>query len=177
MFKTYEQSYEIYFPNSTNKVMGFGLAPVVPLEWTGILTHHEHNKTITVFEFKTEVQHDDGTLCVYYRKPTMQWIMDRKWATGEYSRFYEDGTVEHGIDGEYYRWGPDIFTLMPDYYEKCDCRDCLGDYDTTCGEELTDEERAYDELKFLKRQLRKDPSNVAIREQIEELEMYIYEKY
>ncbi len=133
MFKTYEQSYEIYFPNSTNKIVGFGMAPPVPLEWDGVLTRHEKNKTITVFEFTTEVKHDDGTLCVYARKPTTQWIMNRS-ANGEYSRFYKDGSVEHGIDGEYYRWGPDIFTILPDYYEKCDCRDCLGDYDT-CGEE------------------------------------------
>jgi hypothetical protein len=134
MFKTYQQSYEIYFPDSPNKIVGFGISPPIPLTWNGVVTRHENNKTIIVFEFKTEVQHDDGTMYVYHRKPTMQWIMDRKWTMGEYSRFYDDGSVEHGVDGEYYRWGPDIFTILDNYYELCDCRHCLGDYDT-CGEE------------------------------------------
>ena len=138
MFKTYEQSYEIYFPDSTNKVVGFGMSPPIPLDWDGALTRHENNRTITVFEFRTEVQHDDGTLCIYYRKPTMQWMVDRKQGSGEYCRFYNDGSVEHAISGECYRWGPDVLTLMPDYYEKCDCRDCLGDYDT-CEEDEQEE--------------------------------------
>lgn len=137
MFKTCEQSYEIYFPNTTNKIVGFGPAPPRPETWTEVLVREEYEKTTTVFEFNTEVKYKDGKLHVYPIKPTMQWIMDRKWANGEYSRFYEDGSVEHAISGEYYHWGPDIFILMPDYYEKCDCRNCLGDYDTFGEEEFS----------------------------------------
>lgn len=139
MFKIYEQSYEIYFSNSSNKVMGFGMAPPVPEKWTDVLVRKDYTKTTTVFEFKTEVKHNDGTVCVYYRKPTMQWIMDLKDVNNHYVRFYDDGSVEHGINGEYYRWGPDVpfVDQHGEYYEPCECRECLGDYGT--GPEDDDE--------------------------------------
>lgn len=136
MYITCEQSYEIYFPNSTNKIVGYGPAPPRPETWTGVLVREGYDKTTTVFEFRTEVKYKDGTLHVYPIKPTMQWIMNVKDATNQYVRFHDDGSVEHGIDGEYYRWGPDVEFIdkYGEYYEPCECRDCLGDYDT-CGEE------------------------------------------
>lgn len=134
-----EQSYEIYFPDSRNKILGFGMAPPVPDKWTVVLKRKDYTKTTKVFEFKTEVKHKDGTVCVYYRKPTMQLIMGLKDVKNQYVRFYDDGSVEHGINGEYYRWGPDVpfVDQHGEYYNPCGCRECLGDYDT--GPEDDDE--------------------------------------
>lgn len=135
MFKLCDQTYEIYFPNSLNKFIGYGPAPPVPLKWTQVLTRTDHNKVTTVYEDRTVTHDSNGVTHVYYRKPTMQFIMSLTDAKEQYVRFHDDGSVEHGIAGEYYRWGEDVFTILTDYYERCDCRDCLGDYDTDVDEE------------------------------------------
>ena len=133
LFKTCKQSFEMYFPGSPNKIMGFGIAPPVPTTWDGTLIRHEDDKTITVGEFETHVTYSDGREYVYPRKPTLQQIVNSK-PNGGYFQMHSDGSVEHGIGGEYYRWEEDIFTILDEhYYTLCWCRDCVS-HDYSCGD-------------------------------------------
>lgn len=117
LLKFCDQTYEIYLPNSTNKFLGFGPAPPVPIKWTEDLIRYDINRSTTVFEDKTVVKHYDGVVHVYYRKPTITSIIEMKGGTGEYARFHTDGSVEHGYCNEYYFWGPESIAELGDYYE------------------------------------------------------------
>lgn len=134
MLTTCEQSCEV-FPRGGSKYVVFQTAPPVPKKWTGTLVHRKTDgTTITVFETETVVKKTDGTMLIYHRKPTMRGAMELS-QTGQYVRFYGDGSVEHSLKGEVYNWGPDApFAGSDNYYATCNCRECMGqtsydDYD------------------------------------------------
>lgn len=103
------------------------------------------------------VKRPDGAYEIYWAKPTMADAFCYDYYPRGFYQFHTDGAVTcraygasyfwagkgsvgvavdgrrcHGRfidDGEQSGW---FFNNDPDWYDDCDCRDCLGDYDTTC---------------------------------------------
>lgn len=126
MFKTCKQTYEMYFPNSTNKFIGYEEAPPLPIEPGQKfckLTKRLFNAWIYWTQDKTQINYDDGRVLIYWRKPSLQYAISRQ-TNGDYFRFHSDGSVEHGMGGEYYHWGPDIYVEYDPRGVREECPEC-----------------------------------------------------
>lgn len=143
LYKTQLQSCEIYFPNSTNKIVGYEQAPPLPIpigQKFCCLVKRIFGAWVTWTPEKTQVDYEDGRTIIYWPKPTMEDAILCGPQKGYY-RFHKDGSVEHGIAGEYYRWGRTIEVEYDDdgVYETCML--CLNEWN---GEDYYEEEEVDD---------------------------------
>lgn len=117
--KTWLQTVDVTFKNSSLVFHTLELAPLMPLDAVyddnGIVECHSHDRTIVWDEggVITQTEYASGTVKVWYPRPTLEDAIRYQKTDGGFFQFNHDGSVEaYCYDASYY-WSPVVYEAQP----------------------------------------------------------------